>query len=112
LRLCLLRSEADFLARVPIEIGRRTVLGFESREDRHLGRSQLFGGLEFIEREIVSRTDLLLDGALHIGERERRITPAGPGQRVLQEPEPVFVTGEPGLIELMLVIVRIMRCTA
>ena len=54
----------------------QAILGVEPCKDCHLGRAQLFGGPEFIESEIISRSDLLLDGALDIGVRERGVTPS------------------------------------
>jgi hypothetical protein len=111
-RIWWLSRDGYFCGGVRSVVDRQPVLGFEPREGRHLGGAQLFCGLQLVEREVVPGPNLLLDGTLNVGVSEPRIAPARPGQRVLEELKPVFVTGEPRLVKPIDVVVRVMRCTA
>jgi hypothetical protein len=92
--------------------GRRPILRLKADEDRHLSGLQLLCRLQFIEREVIPSANLLLDGAFYVAVRKLRIAPARPRQCVPQELKAVLVAGEPRLVKLTLVIVRIMQSTA
>lgn len=81
------------------------VLRFEALQVVDFGRAKLFGSPQLKSACEVTLGDDALDGALHVAEGEGRIAMTGPAQDLLDKPQPMVVSREPGVIETFKVVV-------
>ena len=88
------------------------VLRFEALQFVDFGRAKLFGRPQLKSAREVALGDEALDGALHVAEGEGRIAMTRPAQDLLDKPQPMAVSREPGVVETFKVVVSIMRCAA
>ncbi len=77
--------------RIWLMVGYRSILRFKPLECLHLAGTHSFGSAQFIPNKVVALANLLLDGALNIGECVFWIAPARPSECMAQESQAVGI---------------------